>query len=262
VDPNGNIPLINQFDLTNWFYEELKFNVNHIYTKQIHSLLMSGGGLSPGSLNLVDKLRAGIGWIYLVKDKAKWDFKHNIKANLNSESFIFQHEGGYDWYEYSMPGNIFYGFIGRSAGFSAEALHFGAGYAEVTDPAHKDRGESWCPKVCIRYVNGSDNCQEFGSYFFNPEWAKTFYDDPLDYQAVEFGVQLFETTKGNLSYEAFKIFLTSNRLMLTKGSPETKDKWHKIKDDFYTQGYFDGPDTTKNSPTVNVLLLWPPFANY
>jgi hypothetical protein len=31
VDPNGNIPLINQYDLTNWFYEELKFNVDHIY---------------------------------------------------------------------------------------------------------------------------------------------------------------------------------------------------------------------------------------
>jgi hypothetical protein len=27
-------------------------------------------------------------------------------------------------------------------------IHLGAGYAEVTDPAHSDRGEACCPQVC------------------------------------------------------------------------------------------------------------------
>ncbi|NMC34701.1 MAG: hypothetical protein GYA36_19940 [Veillonellaceae bacterium] len=266
VDPSGNVPLINQYDLTNWFYEELQFNVNHIYTHQIRTLLSSVGSLSPA-----DKLRAGFGWVYLVKDKAKWDFKHKINGLLNTTSIIFQHEGGYDWYEYSMPGNIFYGYIGRAVGFSPEMLHLGAGYAEVTDPAHEKRGESCCPKICGTVAVGSDLgpsntvlyrfCLSMGCYYFNPDWANTYYDDPLDYQAVEFGIRLYETNKENMSFQQFQTFLTRNRTMLTKGDPKSKSIWRSIDDGFYKPEFFDGPDAAKNAPVVNALLLWPPFAN-
>ena len=138
TDPSGLSPITppeppNHRDLTYWLYNELHKNANGYYTQRIKSLLNS-----PSAVN---KERAIAGWIFLVKDKAKWDFKHKIRNELQTESVLLRHGTGYRWYEYSIPGNIHFGFVGRAAGFSGSALHLGAGFAEVTDPAHTDRGE-------------------------------------------------------------------------------------------------------------------------
>jgi hypothetical protein len=82
-----------------------------------------------------------------VKDRAKWDSKHEIRRLMRGESIILRDERGYDWYEYSIPGNVHFGFVGRAAGFSGFELHGGAGYAEITDPAH-DEGSYCCPNYC------------------------------------------------------------------------------------------------------------------
>jgi len=260
VDPSGHIPLLNQYDLTNWFYEELKSAENHVYVKQIRVLLSSVS--IGGAEGLIDNLRGGLGWYFLVRDSAKWDFKHNIEERLQTESFIFQHEGGYDWYEYSMPGNIFYGYIGSAAGFSPQMLHLGAGYAEVKDPDHVKRGESCCPDLCTIAdpLAGGGMCIALGCYYFNPAWKDTQYDDPMDYQAVEFGIRMYAATQGRISFSLFQTFLSNNRSSLTKGNPVSKSLWKEVYDDIYKPGYFDGPDTVKNAGTVDGLLLWPPLS--
>jgi len=170
-----------------------------------------------------------------------------------------------------MPGNIFYGYIGRAAGFSKELLHMGAAYAEITDPAHAERDEACCPEICQKLSTGYGltpsnistyrTCLQLGCYYFNPEWKDTYFDDPLDYQAVEFGVKLFDNFNKNITFTGFESFLSNNRSMLLKGNPVSETKWDNIDDDFYQPGYFDGPDTAKNAPIVNALLLWPPLAN-
>jgi hypothetical protein len=154
-----------------------------------------------------------------------------------------------------MPGNIHFGFVGRAAGFSGEALHLGAGYAEIIDPAHKDRGEACCPQYCLYWPDAV--CIELGCYYFNPEWIKYFFDDPEDYQSVEFGIKLFNQHGKNLSFGQFQTFLTNHRSMLKMGVPRPEPWWEQVSADPYPYHHFDAPATKKNAPIVNLLLAWP-----
>ena len=144
TDPSGLSPINQQEppdhrDLTYWLYEEISENANGYYVQRIRSLLNSS--------DLVQKARAVFGWIFLVKDEAKWDSKHRIRSSFRGgESIRLTSSEGPTWYEYTVPGNIHYGFVGRAAGFSDTMLHAGAGNAEITDPAHKKRGEACCPE--------------------------------------------------------------------------------------------------------------------
>ena len=225
TDPSGLSPLIppeppNHRDLTYWLYNELHTNANSYYAQRIKSLLSSPFPIS--------NERAMAGWIFLVKDKAKWDFKHKIEDELLGQTILLRHDTGYRWYEYSIPGNIHFGYVGRAAGFSGLALHLGAGYAEVTDPAHSDRGEACCPQVCRVGVTGNIPyalCVRLGCYYFNPDWALTLFDDPQDWQTVEFGVKLYDTYRENLTFDQFQSFLASHGNQLTPAAEIPEWNW-------------------------------------
>jgi RHS repeat-associated protein len=254
TDPSGLSPLIppeppNHRDLTYWLYNELHTNANSYYTQRIKSLLSS-----PFPIN---KERAIAGWVFLVKDKAKWDFKHKIEDELLGQTILLRHDTGYRWYEYSIPGNIHFGYVGRAAGFSGLALHLGAGYAEVTDPAHSDRGEACCPQVCR--VGVAKNipyalCVRLGCYYFNPDWALTLFDDPKDWQNVEFGVKLYDTYRENLTFDQFQSFLASHGNQLTPAAVIPEWNWVNPGGWPYNLGRFDGPDTGQNQKWVDLLL--------
>jgi hypothetical protein len=83
-------------------------------------------------------------WKEMVKDKARWDFKHQILTGPGRSIILCEHEIC-DWYEYSMPGNIFYAYIGRVAGFSEAELRAGAVYAQQTDPNNDPSKNDWQP---------------------------------------------------------------------------------------------------------------------
>ena len=104
----------NHRDLTHWLYKELHTNANGYYAQRIRTLL--------GSSDPIDKARATLAWIFLVKDRAKWDPKHRIQEELLDKSIVLRHSEGYRWYEFSVPGSIHYSFVGRAAGFSGFAL--------------------------------------------------------------------------------------------------------------------------------------------
>jgi hypothetical protein len=256
TDPSGLAPIDppleppNHRDLTYWLYNELHTNANSYYTQRIKTLLNS-----PSSIN---KERAIAGWIFLVKDRAKWDFKHNIRNELQTEAVLLRHRTGYRWYEYSIPGNIHFGYVGRAAGFSGLALHMGAGYAEVTDPAHGDRGEACCPQVCRVGVGGNIPyalCVRLGCYYFNPAWAPTLFDDPQDWQNVEFGVKLYDAYHENLTFDQFQSFLASYGNQLTPAADIPEWNWVNPRGGWpYNLGRFDGPDTVKNQKWVDLLL--------
>jgi hypothetical protein len=45
--------------------------------------------------------------------------------------------------EYSVPGNMFYGYIGMASGITHEWLKWGAGRAERHDPAHDPESDEY-----------------------------------------------------------------------------------------------------------------------
>jgi hypothetical protein len=85
--------------------------------------------------------------------------------------------------------------VGRAAGLGALDLHIGAAYAEVTDPAHN---------AIARFCLPTD---ALPCFYFNPEYQGTLFDDPLDYNSVEFGSRLFDIFGYNVPLEGFKVML-------------------------------------------------------
>jgi RHS repeat-associated protein len=258
-DPSGLVPvppyLPNHRDLTYWLYDELHANANGYYAQRIRTLLASD--------DLGDKARAVLAWILLVKNKAMWDPKHQIRYELG-RSIVLGHANGYRWYEYSVPGNIHYSFVGRAVGFSGSALHGGAGFAEIIDPAHAEAGESCCPRVCwdasnwqwpITYLLHLEVCIPLGCYYVNPTWRSTLFDDPADWQSVEFGAQMFNVYGPRLTLEQFQDFLATYGQWLTPAPTAPAWYWTNPRGGWpYEVGHFDGPDTGRNGRWVMHLL--------
>ena len=259
IDPSGLTPQIryqgNPYDLTLWLHEELRSNANSYYINRIRRLWSSTHPVEATT----DKLRALAAFNFLVKDRAKWDFKHDIEDVLGRDhSIVLRHKGEPHWYEYSVPGNINFGFVGRAAGFSGLLLHTGAGWAEVTDPAHKQKGEACCPAFCRNYgmtlsPGEYQTCVYLGCYYINPDWVKSLFDDPQDYASVQWGVRLYNQCGRDLSYSEFQDHLALRGNELTPAPSIPKQDWTH-PDWPFERGYFNGPDDAKNERWVKILL--------
>jgi RHS repeat-associated protein len=255
TDPSGLVPYIppeppNHRDLTYWLYTELHENANGYYAQRIRTLW--------ASKDPTDKGRSLAAFYLLVKDEAEWDFKHRIRTEFREKSIVLRHTGGYRWYEYSVPGNIHYSFVGRAVGFSGSVLHGGAGIAEIKDPAHVEAGEACCPIYCRAGWVGPVPyavCIPLGCYYVNPEWWRTAFDEPRDWQNVEFGVQLFDTYGARLSFDQFQDFLATRGDWLTP-APYTPE-WYWVNPYGgwpYEVGRFNGPEAGQNERWVVSLL--------
>jgi len=254
TDPSGLVPYIppeppNHRDLTYWLYDELHENANGYYAQRIRTLWASE--------NPDDKARALAAFYFLVKDRAKWDFKHRIDKELG-RSIVLRHTGGYRWYEYSVPGNIHYGFVGRAAGFSGSLLHSGAGIAEIVDPAHVEAGEACCPIYCRAGWVGPVPyavCIPLGCYYVNPAWWRTAFDEPGDWQNVEFGVRLYDTYKAQMTLEQFEDFLAANGSSLTPAAYIPEWNWTNPQGGWpYEVGHFAGPEAGQNERWIRMAL--------
>lgn len=173
----------------------------------------------------------------MVRDDHRWDFKHKILLEFDppKKIIVFHKADGTPFAtEYSVPGNIFYGYVGRSV-FLGELLHLGAGYAEGTDPSH-----AW-----DEYWYGMRVCGEDYGFYLNPQYLATWYDDPQDYRMVEFGIQLWENYRENLTENQFVQEIENHRyqLPLVPSIPygTTPFGWRNPKGTWpYRVGYFDG----------------------
>jgi hypothetical protein len=237
--------LPNHRDLTQWLYAELHQHANGYYSRRIQTLL--------NSQDLKDQARAYIAWILLVKDRAKWDFKHGIQAELD-KSIVLRHEGGYRWYEFSVPGNIFYAFVGRAAGFSGFELHAGASVAEIIDPVHES--EACCPEICKAGWVELDHCISLGCYYINPDWWQTGFDEPGDWWNVEFGIQLFRAYGSRMTFEQFQSFLATRGHSLSPAPLTPEWNWVNPNPGWpYRVGRFDGPKAAQYELPIQLLLL-------
>jgi hypothetical protein len=226
-------------DLTIWLAEELRWN-GFEATLTMRPLLTS----SSQHCNAVGLAL----WLSRVADDHLWDFKDQVQSKLErTEKVLLRHQGDeYAWYERSVPGNINFGYAGMAAGWDRLLLHAGASFAEITDAAHRRRGEATC--VIPGIPDGV--CPKV---YLNPQWVTTLFDDPKDFTSVEFGIQLWERYPIGLTVDQLREFLTSHgRMLSTVGPPPhagnyRNDEWP------YWRGYFNGP---RSDPWP---LGWPPF---
>jgi RHS repeat-associated protein len=255
TDPTGMAPLVGAYegsagtgqawwddrDLTWWLYQEMVTNVAGPDATEIRRLL--------NSWNPLDKYEGTRKWISLVADRCRWDFKHRIRARLGDTAML-RHTAsgsrGYRWYEYSVPGNIFFGWMGMAVGFPDWFLHVGAGVAEVIDPAHQERGDCTITQQVRVHIEmdrlGIDRDLQ-QNVCINPEWCGTNFDEPGDWWNVEFGIQLYKTHGPGLGYSQWLTFLGSRGWSLTPAasSPENVGR-HRNTAFPYQVGYFNGPN--------------------
>jgi hypothetical protein len=78
-----------------------------------------------------------LGLLYLqVRNGARWDFKDEIGRQLGPGITLCASSGCHEDVEYSVLGNVFFGYIGRASGFPWFEIKAGAALAERYDPAH------------------------------------------------------------------------------------------------------------------------------
>jgi hypothetical protein len=122
---------------------------------------------------------------------------------------------GSQWYEFSTPGNILYGFYGLAAGFAKQELHVGAGVAQWQD--HVNKGS------------------EIG------DWS-TLLDTSDDYYAIEFGFFLYENyyaNDGELTesefLEALSLFGDADKMAI---KPTPEDPYIPAEDEYETDDFY------------------------
>jgi hypothetical protein len=224
TDPSGNFSVDCQTDshnsrnLTGWLTREMTAQSNdfpvrlgiYSFTRDSSALLnpatrlLAQAVLDRVELSNSDKFEiakaltvgsafrfvGGLWWKEMVKNKARWDFKHQIKPKpprgLGTSIMLCDTETC-NWYEYSMPGNIFYAYVGRAAGFTEFELRVGAVYAQQMDPENNPDTNNW------------------------PWWSPWGLDQATDQAAITLGFQVYNTTRGSSNphtvLNAFKIAL-------------------------------------------------------
>lgn len=144
----------NPRDLTCWLYQEMMSNLDdpelgrirganiagllflYGYLKDCEKNGIENASVTTAGLALYYFAEAGLSFRELVKDHAVWDFKHTIKEFMGEGITLCTNSGCTNTINYSVPGNIHYGFVARAGGFANILVQAGAGYAEIADPAH------------------------------------------------------------------------------------------------------------------------------
>jgi RHS repeat-associated protein len=229
TDPYGKDPLdgdsVDLRDLTLWLYSEMMRNLNDSRLQDVRGanragdigfllgtgaftfgcftvnplLVLAGGVVDVTALGAYGSAAFQFG--ELVGDHRPWDFKHRIDALLGPGITLCGSSGCEPDIEFSVPGNIHFGFVAREAGYAGVIVNVGAGYAEITDPSHRDPSHPdyspYDPESKFDPVIGPNGISLL---------SLNFGDDPKDHQAVEFGIHLYDRY-GNgrgLTLPAFK----------------------------------------------------------
>jgi RHS repeat-associated protein len=253
TDPSGMAPFSGAYDapagsterswddrnLTWWLYQELVTNVDGPEASQIRRLW--------NSRNPLDKAAGAQKWINLVADGCRWDFKDRIH-DLVGDTIMLRHIAGgrvgYRWYEYSVPGNIFFGWMGMAVGLPDWMLHVGAAYAEVTDPEYQRKGDCTITEHVSHQLEidllGAE-CELELDVCVNPHWWRTILEEPGDFWNVEFGIQLFKAHGPHLGFEQLYAFLGEKGWWLTEASQTPGNLGRQWNMDYpYQPGYFNG----------------------
>ena len=134
-----------------------------------------------------------------VKNGARWDFKDEIGIQLGQGVTYCGIGMCYDDIEYSVAGNIFYGYIGRASGFPWWEIKGGAAWAEQNDPSHDPNSPEYVPDAPLGE----------GDWSSSDPVAWNFGDEMHDNAAVTLGIKLWDNHGANLSLSQFMSELNS-----------------------------------------------------
>ena len=155
-------------DLTIWFPQAANYMAKDESISTVRKYLSVGQQSSAPAVSAVLIVTGELKFYNVVKDGARFDVKDEIKRQLDTKSIKL----GDNWYEYSTPGNILYGFYGAAAGNNRTVLHAGAGVAQTIDYAQSKLN-----------IEGSDPDVPFGNYWL---------DTKDDYYAIELGYYMYQ----------------------------------------------------------------------
>jgi hypothetical protein len=134
--------------------------------------------------------------------------------------------------EYSVPGNIHFGFVAREGGYHGVVTHIGAGYAEISDPAHNPKSQF--------FKDLYEPEGKFGVVVGAAGVSLNLGDDPEDHQAIQFGIHLYNKYGHGLTYRQFKQELGSFLSAFATNLPDPRSVETYIAVDWpYWVGYFE-----------------------
>jgi RHS repeat-associated protein len=245
-------------DLTCWLFREMKRNLDDYrlqVVKQINSTanarLIIGTSVTAIGIGLANPLLIGAGVVGdigaytayqsarkqfsdLVADRKTWDFKHKIEEYLGPGITLCSNWRCGTDVEYSVPGNVHFGFVAREAGYVPPIVHVGAGHAEITDPAHDPKSpyfkESYTP------------WGKFSARLTPEGLVLNLGDDPQDHWAVQFGIRLYDKYADgrNLTYLAFQQELGIGLIGFAKRAPRPRPVEDHLASQWpYPLGFFD-----------------------
>lgn len=165
-------------DLTQWLTDRINENSQATVTQALRENLNSN--------DLSKKSGAIKAWIALVRAGGEWDYKVDLKnAGISGNISLC----GENDISSQAIANIYFGAMGRAVGFSADMLHGGAGVFQLWDNLIKNHDPGSIGPI------------------------GKFFDDPIDYWMIDFGIWLFDThgkefgklTKEDLT-NAYKVY--------------------------------------------------------
>jgi RHS repeat-associated protein len=229
--------LSNPRDLTLWLYNELVWNaINDSMVNQMRStnslaevlagvgLIGCGAGLIPepaeplliagGSAAFVNAVALRTTQLYVfsqqVKNGARWDFKDEIGFQLGQGITLCVSSKCFDDIEYSVPGNIFFAYIGLASGFTWWEIKAGAAWAEAHDPSHDPNSKEYVKDAPLGKPDFSSSDPE--------EW--NFGDEAYDNVSVTLGIKLWKKYGANMTLTQFKSELSGYVGRLQRHAPD------------------------------------------
>jgi hypothetical protein len=248
----------NPRDLTDWLYREMMANLDDPRLQFVKGANQAGdASLVVGGVTTVAgcatanpiiavagaAVLAGAAGSYavgakqfydLVADHKPWDFKHKIKERLGPGITLCASNVCKQGIEYSVPGNIHFGFVAKEAGYLGFQVLAGAGAAEIGDPAHDPERAAEVGVEYQPYAGGFSISISLSGVDLN------LGDDPVDTQAVAFGMRLYQKYGRSLSLSIFRQELSNVMPQLASFAPNQNPVSSTIADKWpYEVGYFD-----------------------
>jgi RHS repeat-associated protein len=245
-------------DLTSWLYREMATNVKDSRLELVTHLntfsqVGVGGGavIVAGGVVCLNPIIAGAGALTiaagglsfygakgafsaLVGDHATWDFKHRINDKLGKGITLCTAGGCQTDIEYSVPGNIHFGFVARQAGYAPAVIQFGAGDAEINDPAHTP---TRTPEGALQFTPYDGN---WGIVNGPAGLTFNFGDNAQDHQAVQAGIYMYDHYGADVTYSEFLTALGMFLPVLDRQAPSPAAVKPEIASQWpYPVGFFD-----------------------
>jgi hypothetical protein len=226
-------------DLTDWLVRQLTTDLAEPSTADMRQLNADAARVGPSGIPIpfigplciekaiVAKAAAYEEWIDLVKYNARYHYKEQNNALLGNPIRLCNRLIDCYWLKVNTPGNITFGYIGSTAGFTPFELHGGGGAAEICDPKYTaNQPPHQCP---------------WTGWFFDFHNVLVGFDEPDGYAAVELGIELYSIDPNQVTTKDFGRLLEKYLPRLSVGQRPAKPYYNPIYGHKYPRGFFDGP---------------------